>query len=320
MEILAEIPAVAQLPAAPDGQVIDKGTLSAVERTWWERLSPHERLHRSVSDEVFWEAGAVIDEAAESQFDLLVTAAQQDAPLPDTLACIALTGSGFHGHRRRPWQALRGNLHFTSFCRLPLDAARCGPALSMLPTLAVTDLLRATRTTDQDGSTDSRRCWIKWINDVFLGSGKVAGSLVSTQVNGDRIESFVMGIGLNLAVAPGLDSTGFVGRTTALREVGIELSLAAAFTALRGHLARRITRLRQPGGPEALFRDYHRRSGTIGQRVSIYREDASSPADLPQATGRLMAIHPDLSLELEGCPERFRSGRLLLAPRRSQSK
>jgi biotin-(acetyl-CoA carboxylase) ligase len=142
----------------------------------------------------------------------------------------------------------------------------------------------------------------------------VAGSLVSSQVNGDWIESFVLGIGLNLAVTPTLGAAGWFVRATALSASGIELALAAAFPALRDQLARRIVQLQQLDGPEQFFRAYQKRSGIIGKLVAIHPEEATSPGDEPLAAGRLLAIHPDLSLEIEGCGERIRRGRLMLAP------
>jgi BirA family biotin operon repressor/biotin-[acetyl-CoA-carboxylase] ligase len=232
--------------------------------------------------------------------------------LPDTLACLALTGSGFHGHRQRPWQALRGNLHFSSFCRIPLDAARCGPALSMLPTLAVTDALCELAGTAAHRRDAASLFRIKWVNDVFAGDRKVSGSLVATQVNGEGIESFVLGIGVNVEVAPRLDANRFPGEATSLRALGIELPLPGIFDALRQALARRLDQLGTPAGPSALFADYCRRSGVVGRAVAIHPETAASPTETPLATGRLLAIHSDLSLEIEGCPGRIRSGRLSL--------
>jgi hypothetical protein len=162
MQLLAEIPAVSELRIAGKGRTVTASSLPVAERDWWAQLSGHERLHRFETDDPFWQASALINDSAVSQFDVIVEAAQRGAPLPDSLACIALTGSGFHGHRHRPWQALRGNLHFTSFCRLRLEAARCGAALSMLPTLAVTDLLLPkVFTSAMPGLEHSAPCWIK---------------------------------------------------------------------------------------------------------------------------------------------------------------
>ncbi len=291
------------------GRLIPVSELPPAERAWWSLLSRQSQVGTgqldASPDDRFWQTLAVVDDSPVSQFDALVEASQAGVALPDTLACVALTGSGFHGNRRRPWQALRGNLHFTSFCRRRLEAARCAPALSMLPTLAVTDVLLPL--VGERGS-------IKWVNDVLLGGQKVAGSLVSTQVTGGQIDSFTLGIGLNLETAPRLGNQELAGEPTSLRAAGIALSLPAAFAGLRVALARRIAQLLSPEGPEQLFAAYRQRSRAIGRLVSVYPEAAVSADEVPLATGRLLAIHPDLSLEIEGHAERLCSGRLRLTP------
>jgi BirA family biotin operon repressor/biotin-[acetyl-CoA-carboxylase] ligase len=39
---------------------------------------------------------------------------------------------------------------------------------------------------------------IKWPNDIYVGSDKIAGILIEHSIKGDRLESSVVGIGLNL--------------------------------------------------------------------------------------------------------------------------
>lgn len=289
------------------GPTITTAELPPTERSWWSLLSRQSIIcagHLDASpDDNFWKAVAIVDDSPVSQFDALVEAAQTGVPLPDTLACVALTGSGFHGNRRRPWQALRGNLHFTSYCRLRLEVARCAPALSMLPTLAVTDVLLP---------LVREAAAIKWVNDVLLDGQKVAGSLVSTQVSGGQIDSFLLGIGLNLETAPRLENQDLAGEPTSLRAAGIVMTLPEAFARLRVAVARRISQLLGPAGPGQLFADYRQRSRVVGRMVAIYPETAVSAEEAPLATGRLLAIHPDLSLEIEGHAERLRSGRLRL--------
>lgn len=289
------------------GPTITTAELPPTERAWWSLLSRQSQVGAGYldasPDDRFWKIVAIVDDSPVSQFDVLVEAAQTGVPLPDTLASVALTGSGFHGNRRRPWQALRGNLHFTSYCRLRLEAARCAPALSMLPTLAVTDVLR---------SLMPEPAAIKWVNDVHVGGRKVAGSLVSSQVTGGVIDSFILGIGLNLESAPPLGNQDLAGEPTSLRASGIVMTLPEAFAGLRVALARRISQLLAPGGPEQLFTDYRQRSAVVGRLVAVFPEAAVSADKAPLAKGRLLAIHPDLSLEIEGHAERLRSGRLRL--------
>lgn len=307
MRYLAEPTSTLWELGSKTGPLIPVSELPPDERAWWSLLSQQSQVCAGQLDaspeENFWKTVAIVDDSPVSQFDALVEAAQTGVPLPDSLACVALTGSGFHGNRRRPWQALRGNLHFTSYCRLRLDAARFAPSLSMLPTLAVTDVLLP---------LVGEAAAIKWVNDVLLGGQKVAGSLVSTQVSGGQIDSFILGIGLNLEAAPRLGNQDLAGEPTSLRAAGIALTLPEAFASLRVALARRISQLLGPAGPEQLFMDYRQRSRVVGRLVAVYPEAAVSAGEAPLAKGRLLAIHPDLSLEIEGHAERLCAGRLRL--------
>jgi hypothetical protein len=77
-------------------------------------------------------------------------------------------------------------------------------------------------------------------------------------------------------------------------------------------LSGRITQLCAEG-PEDLQRDYLARAGVVGREGSLYPEFADSPDKAsPLASGRILAVHPDLSLEFAGHTGRYQSGRLLL--------
>ena len=312
MRCLIESSVKPWLPALQPTRPTPVARLHQSEQCWWPLLSRAENLHvldaTSFPAARMWQALAIVDDSPISQFDILVDASRTSVELPENLACLALTGTGFHGNRRRPWHALRGNLHFSSFSRFRLNAARCGPALSMLPTLAVTDVLRP---------RFGNRCWIKWVNDVYLDDAKVSGSLVSTDIRGEAIQSFVLGIGVNVESVPNLTDSGFAPRVTSLRREGMCVALSEVFDCLLVALSNRLRQLRETG-PESWFGDYHRRSGVLGRIASVFPEHASSPSDIaPLATGRVQAIHPDLSLQLDSRTESFQNGRLHLHPERS---
>jgi BirA family biotin operon repressor/biotin-[acetyl-CoA-carboxylase] ligase len=48
-------------------------------------------------------------------------------------------------------------------------------------------------------------CKIKWPNDIYIRNDKIAGVLIENAINGNRIESSVIGIGLNI------NQTTFIG-------------------------------------------------------------------------------------------------------------
>jgi biotin-(acetyl-CoA carboxylase) ligase len=305
--------------------VVSASALPAADRDFWSRMSADSKLrfHDSGSGPTddFWTMAAIVGESSRSQFDLLVDCARTDVNLPDeSFACLALTGDRFHGNRNRSWKALLGNLHFSSFCKMTLNAADCGPELSMLPTVAVTDVLISlmNKSALNAGTLQVPTPWIKWVNDVYLDDSKISGSLVSSQVVEDQIVSFVLGIGLNVATAPDLEGQTHFGGATSLRQEGLEVPLGEVFQGLMKALATRIPQLREPSGRAQISSDYHGRLGGIGRFVELYPDSADNFHETPViAVGRLAAVHADLSIEIEGSPRRFRNGRLRFASQSS---
>jgi biotin-(acetyl-CoA carboxylase) ligase len=316
MRLLAETSVAGEfLPVV--STVVSASALPPGERELWARLSSEHELQLMESatglDDDFWSAVALVHRSSNSQFDLLVDCARCDVELPDTFACLALTGDRFHGNRNRSWKALLGNLHLSSFCRIRLDAADCGPALSMLPTVAVTDfLMELTGLTGPDGvRTRAAHPWIKWVNDVYINDAKLSGSLVSSQVVGDQITSFVLGIGLNVGVVPELGDDQLFGGATSLKLEGLHVTLAETLQGLLRTLASRIRQMTGTAGRSRIQADYVARLGGIGRQVELYPEGCERRGQTPMiASGRLLEVRPDLSLLIEDRSNSYRSGRL----------
>ncbi|MCG6186611.1 biotin--[acetyl-CoA-carboxylase] ligase [Maribellus maritimus] len=93
------------------------------------------------------------------------------------------------GQRGNYWESERGKNLLTSIILFPgfLPAERQF-AISKIVSLALYDFLNS-ETSDVS---------IKWPNDLYLGSRKIAGILIENGVKGRNIFSSVLGIGLNL--------------------------------------------------------------------------------------------------------------------------
>lgn len=248
----------------------------------------------------------LIDHAPFSQFETLQTALRAGVALPDGLVCLALTGTGFCGQRQRSWTALRGNLHLTVHYRLNLPAASVEAALIMLPAVAAVESIRR---------TSEGRCTpaIKWVNDLVLPDGKVAGVLTSTQIDGNRIVAALFGIGINLERAPVIDPSRFAP-TAALADADSSLrgKLPTLFAALVSTLNEEVRSLGK-NDSDALYRRYRAWSACIGQEVCLWPASCDDPSHAPLlARGRVADILPDLSLLLEGYAEPVRNARLAL--------
>ena len=255
-----------------------------------------------------WSGLAVVEEAGSSQYDALLMATRGPGGLPGPVATVALTGTGFHGNRRRPWVAARGNLHLSCAAPVDLDAALCAPAVPAIPAVAVCDALQA--------CAPHMNPRIKWVNDVLLNGGKTAGVLAAAQSRGSRMLSLVYGVGLNVAVAPPVEPTLFVPRVTCLHDEpgGRDLALGMVLRALLDALWNRLEELRCEG-PAPAIQAYRQYCGDVGRRVMVWSEGLPDTDDIaalpaPMAEGRVLRLDDNLALHVEGAPAPLNGGRL----------
>jgi len=247
----------------------------------------------------------LVEKSAESQFDQLVELTRAHAELPDTLICVALEGENFHGQSERPWTAVRGNLHLSFYSRLGITAADLQEEISILPTLALLDAFGIKANADEHTG-------IRWLNDLFVKGRKVAGTIAASQLEGNQIESVVYGIGVNVEVVPEVSPNPCVPAAASLRSTLADggWTVAKAAMALVASLDRRLHELRGGIG-EQMTKVYSNYSACIGQRVRIWpRKVQDFATTKPDAMGKLLAIHHDLTLTIEGIDEPVRDGRL----------
>ena len=247
----------------------------------------------------------LVERSRVSQFDRLVELTRSDADLPSTLVCVALEGENFHGQSARPWTAVRGNLHLSYFAKLGIPAADLQEEISILPTLALLDAFAIK-------ANPVEHTGIRWLNDLFIKGRKVAGTIAATELEGDRIESVVYGIGVNVETIPEVEPNPCVPAAASLKSTLPDAgwNVAKATTALVASLGRRLAEMRGGIG-EQLTDVYTRFSACIGQEVRVWPRKVSDFAGTdPIAVGKLRAIHPDMTLTIEGVDEPVRDGRL----------
>lgn len=256
----------------------------------------------------FWSSWFLAMEPPTSQYDTLrrVIGARQD--LPGHVVCLTLAGRDLHGQQDRKWKAEMGNLHLSLALRADLEATDCGLALTMLPAVAAVDAL--TVLGEKGGGLAG--LGIKWVNDILVGGRKMGGVLTSARSQDGRIRSCVLGIGLNVGIAPEVGPTPFTPGVTCLKDhvtlpshpLGLVLEL------LLQAVAHRFTELTAQG-PDPLLAAYRSSSLVLGREVEI-RQDP--PAKAVSRRGRVLAIGPDLSLTLSDGSAPVTSGRLVLLP------
>jgi len=143
---------------------------------------------------------------------------------------LALQQTAGHGRRGRVWSSPKGNF-FASLVLQPKEAPDKVALRSFVAALALRDALVAATGRAEAFS-------LKWPNDVLLNGGKVAGILLESIGAGQGVSHLIIGIGVNLVAAPGVDQVepGAVQPVSLLSETGIRVTpedfldlLAAAY-------------------------------------------------------------------------------------------
>ncbi len=143
----------------------------------------------------------------------------------DGLAVLARRQERGHGRAGRPWASPAGNLYLSVLLR-PVGPARDAGLWSMLAGVALAEALAPFL-------PEPGRLALKWPNDVLLDGRKLAGILVdSASTAAGALDWLVIGIGVNLAVAPALPDR----ETASLAELGVVLPPVAAAWALLDRL------------------------------------------------------------------------------------
>lgn len=252
--------------------------------------------------------------SARSQYDQLIESVRSGVELPDRLACLSGSGLGFHGFKGRNWVAVSGNIHLAVHLVPARPLERSSPALTALATLSVVDAL------DELPELEGRPS-IKWINDVLLNGAKVAGSLQYTQGQDRTVSCAILGIGLNVEVAPKVDRSPTVPRVGSVREflpggVGApNLQARILVGLLRALESNYLTLLAEGAAP--LIRRYRERSAVVGEEVVVC-SDSPDHEQRILARGRVIGLGDNLELLLEGRSDPITAGRLIV--RRAQDE
>ena len=198
--------------------------------------------------------------------DLAMQAAR-DHDAPHGACFVADAQRGGRGRRepagsRRSWFSPPGaNLYLSLVVHNALPAER-----AMTHTLAAAvGLLDALL--EQIGPEPLEELTIKWPNDLYLGSRKLAGVLCEGVLRGASLEAVVIGIGLNVNLKPeempealGLSATSLLEHTGQLTD-----RFALALT-IRRHLLAACERLERLGLEQTLER-WRERDQTLGREV-----------------------------------------------------
>lgn len=155
--------------------------------------------------------------------DNALLAARSGAPHGSLFVADEQTaGRGRRGHT---WLAAPGeNLLFSVLLRPELELAQVS-ALTLAIGLALRDAVTP---------LIADKTQLKWPNDLYVNGKKLAGVLVESQLQGERLQAVVVGVGLNVAtrefpaeIATRATSLALLGATSLDREVLLQSVLEA---------------------------------------------------------------------------------------------
>lgn len=268
------------------------------------KLVPGSMLYFTYADYPgFWNYIFIVENAEESQYDAVINLAQYFDSLPDSILCIAGRGRRFHGFKNRTWTSLMGNIHLSALFKPNRQLEHFGTGFMILSVVSALEAVDSVK--ELEGKTG-----IKWVNDLFIDNQKICGALAHAQLQGDKVTTAEIGIGLNVEKKPKIEPSKFIAGATCIRDFAPECTLPYVFGKLSEALENNYNLLID-GGYHKLLRKYLQRSICIGKQASIFPDDGNddSPA---LKEGTISRIGNGLELFFKDDLKPVTSGRLVL--------
>ena len=136
--------------------------------------------------------------------------AQQGAP--EGTVIIADEQTAGRGRIKRVWLSPRGSIALSIILYPDVDSL---PFLIMLASLAVARSIE---------TVTGLKPQLKWPNDVFVNGKKVCGILIESEVQGDKVNYAILGIGINVNLSPADFPEIPPDATSLSEETGYEIS------------------------------------------------------------------------------------------------
>ena len=233
----------------------------------------------------FWPAGVqrvILDEADSTMAEARRRADEFSGPT----WIMAHQQSAGHGRRGRPWHMPKGNFAATLIFRP--DSSPANAALrSFIASLALYQTLAMTAPAD--------RISLKWPNDVLLDGAKVAGILLESEGRGARVDWLAVGIGVNLAASPGVDTleAGAIPPISLVEATGKTVSPEDFLFWLASHFAD-LEQQFQEQGFEPLRQLWLRHAARVGQQITARtaRESLTGTFETIDDAGQLVLLTP----------------------------
>jgi BirA family biotin operon repressor/biotin-[acetyl-CoA-carboxylase] ligase len=196
-----------------------------------------------------------------------------DQEAPEGTLVITEEQTAGRGRRGKSWVSPAGaNLLFSVLLRPPMEGDRVFVLTMVLALAGVKALSRVAGV----------RAMIKWPNDLYVGTKKLAGILTEFSVKGKKVDWVVLGMGMNVGWHPEAPEGSGAPATSLLEELGQEVSrndlLLEILKGFEG-LYKDVVR----GSMKALYEEWNQNCLVLGKAVVI-------ESDLERMEGRALRI------------------------------
>lgn len=189
--------------------------------------------------------------------------------------------TGGRGRRGRAWFSEPGNLYASLLLIDPAPMDRLA-SLPLAVAVAVQDAISRVM------PLDAPEVLVKWPNDILIERRKVCGILIEGESLPDGRHALVVGIGINVSVAP---DAGLYPVAT-LRDFGVAASPDELFAHLFRSMAETLSMWNRGRGIAAIMERWKKVAGGIGENITVNLPDRS-------ISGRFAGIDDTGLLKLE---------------------
>ncbi len=187
-------------------------------------------------------------------------------PEAGTLLLTADRQTGGRGRQGKSFESPEGGLYMTL-------VMKTGAPLSDVVNVTSCAAVAVTRALAEQGIS----CGIKWVNDIYLNEAKLAGILVESVNDYEKMRSEYVIIGIGVNVARNIFPDGV--NAVSLEEAGYSCDTEELCTAI----VRELRKIRENGFDFSLYADeYRNRSMVLGQEV-LYLRDGKTYSGIAEA-------------------------------------
>ncbi len=250
-----------------------------------------------------WDYAFITDFAERSQYDILIEESSK-TEFPGNIICLADKGREFHGYRNRYWESLGGNIHLSAYLAPNREIENLSLGFIMLSAVSVAEMIN-------DFPGMEKNAGIKWVNDVLIEGNKVSGVLAQAKLMGNIVNAAILGIGVNVEMAPEVITDSYVPAAACINDFMKEkTNVSTSLRILLNKLEQNYQALLQNGYKNMLGK-YRDMSVAPGKFASIYTDPSGGDRELIRS-GIVDKIGYNLELYFAGDDKPVTDGRMIL--------